>query len=53
MTYLIVIGDFLLCMLLVIYTNGLNSPFLLYSLTSLSETVRTRTLTWGISVWRA
>lgn len=32
MTYLIVIGDFLLCMLLVIYTNGLNSPFLLYSL---------------------
>ncbi len=33
MTYLIVIGDFLLCMLLVIYTNGLNSPFLLYSLT--------------------
>jgi len=33
MTYLIVIGDFLLCMLLVIYTNGLNSAFLLYSLT--------------------
>ncbi len=33
MTYLILIGDFLLCMLLVIYTNGLNSPFLLYSLT--------------------
>jgi len=33
MTYLIVIGDFLLCMLLVIYTNGLNSSFLLYSLT--------------------
>ncbi|MFC1983781.1 sensor histidine kinase [Chloroflexota bacterium] len=32
-TYLILIGDFLLCMLLVIYTNGLNSPFLLYSLT--------------------
>ncbi|GAJ20281.1 unnamed protein product, partial [marine sediment metagenome] len=32
-TYLIVLGDFLLCMLLVIYTNGLNSPFLLYSLT--------------------
>jgi len=33
MTYLILVGDFLLCMLLVIYTNGLNSPFLLYSLT--------------------
>jgi len=33
MTYLILIGDFLLCMLLVIYTSGLNSPFLLYSLT--------------------
>ena len=33
MTYLILIGDFLLCMLLVIYTNGLNSIFLLYSLT--------------------
>ncbi|MFC2021898.1 sensor histidine kinase [Chloroflexota bacterium] len=33
MTYLIVVGDFLLCILLVIYTNGLNSAFLLYSLT--------------------
>jgi len=33
MTYLILVGDFLLCMLLVIYTNGLNSIFLLYSLT--------------------
>ncbi len=33
MTYLILIGDFLLCIVLVIYTNGLNSPFLLYSLT--------------------
>lgn len=33
MTYLILIGDFLLCILLVIYTNGLNSAFLLYSLT--------------------
>jgi signal transduction histidine kinase len=32
MTYLILIGDFILCILLVIYTNGLNSPFLLYSL---------------------
>jgi len=32
-TYLILIGDFLLCILLVIYTNGLNSSFLLYSLT--------------------
>ncbi|GAH34048.1 unnamed protein product, partial [marine sediment metagenome] len=32
MTYLILIGDFTLCILLVIYTNGLNSPFLLYSL---------------------
>ena len=32
MTYLILIGDFLLCILLVIYTNGLNSIFLLYSL---------------------
>ena len=35
MTYLILLGDFLICMLLVIYTNGLNSPFLLYSLTSI------------------
>ena len=33
MTYLILMGDFLLCMLLVIYTNGLSSSFLLYSLT--------------------
>ncbi len=33
MTYLILSGDFLLCILLVIYTNGLNSSFLLYSLT--------------------
>jgi signal transduction histidine kinase len=33
MTYLILFGDFALCMLLVIYTNGLNSSFLLYSLT--------------------
>ncbi|MFC2041003.1 sensor histidine kinase [Chloroflexota bacterium] len=33
MTYLILIGDFLLSILLVIYTNGLNSAFLLYSLT--------------------
>ncbi len=33
MTYLILIGDFLLCILLVIFTNGLNSSFLLYSLT--------------------
>ncbi|MFC1978097.1 sensor histidine kinase [Chloroflexota bacterium] len=33
MTYLILIGDFLLCILLVIYTRGLNSSFLLYSLT--------------------
>jgi len=32
-TYLILAGDFLLCLLLVIYTNGLNSSFLLYSLT--------------------
>jgi len=33
MTYLILSGDFLLCILLVVYTNGLNSVFLLYSLT--------------------
>ncbi len=33
MTYLILFGDFLLVILLVIYTNGLNSSFLLYSLT--------------------
>jgi len=33
MTYLILIGDFLICIVLVIYTNGLNSSFLLYSLT--------------------
>ncbi|MFC2034377.1 sensor histidine kinase [Chloroflexota bacterium] len=33
MTYLILLGDFLLCITLVIFTNGLNSSFLLYSLT--------------------
>ncbi len=33
MTYLILAGDFLLSMVLVIYTGGLNSAFLLYSLT--------------------
>ncbi len=33
MTYLILLGDFALCLLLVIYTNGLNSVYLLYSLT--------------------
>ncbi|UCG10716.1 MAG: sensor histidine kinase [Dehalococcoidia bacterium] len=33
MTYLILIGDFVLCISLVIATNGLNSSFLLYSLT--------------------
>ena len=33
MTYLILAGDFILCITLVIYTNGLNSSFLLYSLT--------------------
>jgi len=32
LTYLILVGDFLLCILLVLFTNGLNSPFLLYSL---------------------
>lgn len=32
-TYVILIGDFLLCMVLVAFTNGLNSSFLLYSLT--------------------
>lgn len=32
MTYLILAGDFLLSVLLVIYTGGLNSIFLLYSL---------------------
>ena len=31
-TYGILIGDFLICILLVIFTNGLNSGFLLYSL---------------------
>ena len=31
-TYLILVGDFLICMVLVTYTSGLNSPFLLYSL---------------------
>jgi len=30
---LILSGDFILCILLVVYTNGLNSVFLLYSLT--------------------
>ena len=29
MTYLILIGDFVLCLLLVIFTKGLNSAFLL------------------------
>lgn len=33
LTYLILLGDFLICMALLIYTNGLNSGFLLYSLT--------------------
>ncbi len=33
MTYLILLGDFILCITLVVYTNGLNSVFLLYSLT--------------------
>ncbi len=33
MTYLILIGDFLISILLVVFTHGLNSPFLLYSLT--------------------
>jgi len=32
-TYLILVGDFLLCILLVVFTGGLNSSFLLYSLT--------------------
>jgi len=32
LTYLILAGDFLICILLVLFTNGLNSPFLLYSL---------------------
>jgi signal transduction histidine kinase len=32
MTFLILAGDLLLCMVLVIYTGGLNSAFLLYSL---------------------
>ncbi len=32
-TYMILFGDFLLSILLVAYTGGLNSPFLLYSLT--------------------
>lgn len=31
-TYLILVGDFLICIVLVTYTSGLNSPFLLYSL---------------------
>jgi len=33
MTYLILSGDFLLCIVLVVLTGGLNSAFLLYSLT--------------------
>ena len=33
MTYFILVGDFLLSILLVIYTGGLSSAFLLYSLT--------------------
>jgi signal transduction histidine kinase len=33
MTYLILLGDFALCLVLVVYTNGLNSVYLLYSLT--------------------
>jgi signal transduction histidine kinase len=33
MTYLILVGDFILCILLVLFTDGLNSSFLLYSLT--------------------
>ncbi len=33
MTYMILLGDFFLSIMLVVYTAGLNSPFLLYSLT--------------------
>ncbi|MFC1872780.1 sensor histidine kinase [Chloroflexota bacterium] len=33
MTYIILSGDFLLCILIIIFTNGLSSSFLLYSLT--------------------
>ncbi|MFC1937490.1 sensor histidine kinase [Chloroflexota bacterium] len=33
LTYLILIGDFLICVVLVIFTGGLSSGFLLYSLT--------------------
>ena len=33
MTYVLLVGDFLLCISLVISTNGLDSVFLLYSLT--------------------
>lgn len=33
MTYIILAGDFILCIMLLVYTNGLNSIFLLYSLT--------------------
>lgn len=32
-TYIILSGDFLLCLLLVIFTDGMNSAFLLYSIT--------------------
>ena len=32
MTYIILAGDFILCVTLLVYTNGLNSVFLLYSL---------------------
>ena len=50
MTYLILIGDFLLCMLLVIYTNGLNSPFLLYSLTPIMTATATMRAAIAIDV---
>lgn len=33
LTFMILVGDFLICILLVIFTNGLSSAFLLYSLT--------------------
>lgn len=50
MTYLILVGDFLICILLVIYTNGLNSVFLLYSLTPIMTAALLFEEKWSLSL---
>ena len=50
MTYLILVGDFLICILLVIYTNGLSSVFLLYSLTPIMTAALLFEERWSLSL---